>query len=773
MLSIALFLPVFAFAQLSLEQKQKIDSLKHVIEIAKHDSIIIKSWATWDDIIWIHDVELDLELNKKIDSLSSKNLKTNLKKEELRFFLQRKSQALNALGTVYQEKGLFSKALQYHTESIKIKEKIQDSIGIARSLGNIGILYSDQGKTDLALKTYYKSMDLWQALKNKKGIANALTNIGTVYKGQGDYAKAIDFFSRSLKLNREIGNKVGEGSNLKNIGIIYSVMGDQDKTIEYYLKSLKVRQENGDQRGIAGSLQSIGRYYHNIGDSKQATEYLEKALEIRSERGNQIGVSETLRSLGTVCILKGEKDKALSYFEQSLRISEKVGHKAFSVSTLNKVGSIYLMRGQYKKTIGVCSRALKIAQEINTSEAIKTPLKNLYRAYKGLNKYREALDTYEVYIKLRDSLNREENQKAVIRQEFKYEYEKQAAADSVKNVEAKKVSDAQLKATKAENARQKLEAEREEQLKYGLYGVLALALLFGIFIFNRFRVTKKQRDIIDTQKQQVEAQKEKVDEAYDQLEEKNTEILDSINYAKRIQSAILPPQKIVKSYLEDSFILYKPKDIVAGDFYWLEPTENGVLFAAADCTGHGVPGAMVSVVCNNGLNRSVREYDLTEPGEILDKTREIVISEFEKSEEEVKDGMDVALCSLQGSTLKYAGAHNPLWIIRKGNEEVEEIKANKQPIGKYAEPKPYTTHRIELNEGDSFYIFSDGYADQFGGESDRLGGKKFKAANFKRLLLSIQNETMVKQKKLIDNAFEDWRGELEQLDDVCLIGVRI
>lgn len=200
---------------------------------------------------------------------------------------------------------------------------------------------------------------------------------------------------------------------------------------------------------------------------------------------------------------------------------------------------------------------------------------------------------------------------------------------------------------------------------------------------------------------------------------------------------------------------------------------------------------MVSVVCNNGLNRSVREYGLTDPGEILNKTREIVVQEFEKSEEEVKDGMDIALCSLsvdsnQSSVIQYAGAHNPLWIIRPNtsgsydelkkylslttdNCVLYEIKANKQPIGQFDNPEPYTTHTIELQEGDSIYIFSDGYADQFGGEK----GKKLKTANFKKLLLSIQNESMEKQKQLIDEAFEKWKGNLEQLDDVCVIGVKI
>jgi serine phosphatase RsbU (regulator of sigma subunit) len=215
-----------------------------------------------------------------------------------------------------------------------------------------------------------------------------------------------------------------------------------------------------------------------------------------------------------------------------------------------------------------------------------------------------------------------------------------------------------------------------------------------------------------------------------------------------------------------------------------------ILLAAADCTGHGVPGAMVSVVCNNGLNRSVREYGLTDPGAILDKTREIVIQEFEKSEEDVKDGMDIALVSLEFghfdklndqknevtelveepvARLRYSGAHNPLWIIRKDAIEIEEIKANKQPIGKFSHPEPYNTHEVALNEGDSFYIFTDGYPDQFGGEK----GKKLKTGNFKKLLLSIQDKSIGEQKDFLGEYITNWRGEIEQVDDICVIGCRI
>ena len=297
--------------------------------------------------------------------------------------------------------------------------------------------------------------------------------------------------------------------------------------------------------------------------------------------------------------------------------------------------------------------------------------------------------------------------------------------------------------------------------------ICALIVIFviGVIAFWNRSLKKEIRKRIEVEEklqtslQEIQYQKLIVDE-------KSQEITDSIQYAKRIQSAILPSSKVIDEFLKDSFVLYKPKDIVAGDFYWLEAKEDRILFAAADCTGHGVPGAMVSVVCNNALNRSVREHGLTDPGEILDKTREIVIQEFEKSEDEVMDGMDIAICSLIGNKLEYAGAHNPLWIVRNGI--LLETKANKQPIGKFDNLLPYTTHSFVLEKGDTIYIFSDGYSDQFGGEK----GKKYKSGNFKKFLLSIQENSMDKQLAMLNEEFEKWRGSIEQIDDVCVIGIR-
>jgi serine phosphatase RsbU (regulator of sigma subunit) len=278
------------------------------------------------------------------------------------------------------------------------------------------------------------------------------------------------------------------------------------------------------------------------------------------------------------------------------------------------------------------------------------------------------------------------------------------------------------------------------------------------------------------QKQEVEKQKEVVDEknkslevAYKHIEEKNTEILDSIRYAKRIQEAILPPQKLVKSYLENSFILYKPKDIVAGDFYWMHVTESKVLFASVDCTGHGVPGAFVSILGFNGLNRCVKEFGLTQPAAILDKLCEIVDEAFSKSEADIKDGMDIALCSYdhKNSTLEYSGAGNSLYHIREKN--LTEYSADKQPVGKYAYRKRFTNHTVELKKNDAIYIFTDGYADQFGGPK----GKKFKYSQFEKLLVAIHDKSMEEQREILNGTIDEWRGELEQIDDICIIGVRI
>jgi serine phosphatase RsbU (regulator of sigma subunit) len=297
----------------------------------------------------------------------------------------------------------------------------------------------------------------------------------------------------------------------------------------------------------------------------------------------------------------------------------------------------------------------------------------------------------------------------------------------------------------------------------------AVALVITLISWNRSY--KKEVNLrLQTEEKLRETLKE-VEEKHLQIEEKNKEITDSINYAKRIQEAILPPVDLIRQHFPQSFVYYQPKAIVAGDFYWAEHINDVVFIAAADCTGHGVPGALVSVVCSNALNRSVKEFKLVEPGHILDKTKELVLDTFSKSGEAIKDGMDISLLSIKKSAhsleLKWAGANNPLWYVK--NKQLTEIRANKQPIGKSYTSEFYVTHSLSLAQGDTLYLFSDGYADQFGGPK----GKKFKYKQFADLLVSTQELALNEQFSKLSATLNDWKGDLEQVDDICIIGIRL
>jgi serine phosphatase RsbU (regulator of sigma subunit) len=594
-----------------------------------------------------------------------------------------------------------------------ISERLNYQRGKSESYAWLG--YLNQGKGNIALSLEYsnKSLDNFIEIGDKKAIATALGNIGFIYKEQGILKEALDYFNRSIKLYEEIGYQLGLASAFGNIGDIQEKQGKTREALDYHHRSLKIHEEIGDKKGIATSLTKIGMIYYNQGKVKEAFDYYNRSLSIQIEIGDKKGIAISYNNIGIIHVDQGELNEALAYGLKSLTISEEIG---------------------YPDNIGQASSLLS-------------------EVYEKQGKGMEALEMYKLYIQMHDSIYNQEIQKAAAQQQATYAYKKQKTIDDA-------AYDILLAVEQEEKEKQKILA--------GAISVgLGLVVIFLLFVFNRLRITRKQKGVIEQQKVEVEQQKEVVELAHDELEEKNQEIMDSIIYAKRIQSAILPPIKVVKEYLKESFILYKPKDVVAGDFYWLQHRNGKVLFAAADCTGHGVPGAMVSVVCNSGLNRSVREHGLTIPGEILDKTREIVVQEFKKSEEDVKDGMDIALCSIEGMKLQYAGAYNPLWIIRNG--ELIETKANKQPIGQFDNPEPYTTHSFDLEKGDAIYIFSDGYVDQFGGER----GKKFKSKAFRELLLSIQDKNMEEQKKSIDETFETWIGDLEQIDDVCVIGVRV
>ncbi|RLD22997.1 MAG: hypothetical protein DRI54_07905 [Bacteroidetes bacterium] len=682
------------------------------------------------------------------DSLATRASSIELKKTE--------AAALNNVGYIYKHQGNIPKAIEFYRKSLKIQDEIGDKYGMAHSLNNVGRIYENQGDISNALAYYHESLSLMEDIGDKKGMAYPLNNIGEIYKNQGNIPKALEYFHKSLKIQEDIGDNHGIAAGLNNIALVYNQQGDIPKALDYHNKSLKIFKDIGYKANIGISLNNIGIIYESKGDLLKALDYFNQSLKIHEEIGDKQGVASSMNLIGSVYKKLADKSdaqgrdtllsKSLTYFNQSLQIREAMGNKEGTAYTLNYIGVIMFNMGKIHEAQKFAQQSLTISQKIGFPVRIKDAAKLLSQIYEKQNKGMQALEMHQLYITMRDSIYNQETQKATAQQQAKYEYEKQKVIDDAENDKLLAI--------------EKEEKEKQQIITATTAGGLGLVMVFLFFVYNRLKVTRKQKTVIEEQKEKVEKQR-------DVIEHTHKEITDSIEYAKRIQGAILPPARIVKEYLEDSFIFYLPKDVVAGDFYWMRHQDDKILFAAADCTGHGVPGAMVSVVCNMALNRSVREYGITDPGALLDKTREIIVREFEKSEEEVKDGMDIALCTLEGNKLQYAGAYNPLWIIRNG--KLLETKANRWPIGLSRDPQPYTTHSIDLEKGDVIYIFTDGLVDQFGGEK----GKKLKVTGFKKLLLGMHDKPMETQRKLIADAFYDWKGDLEQVDDICLIGVRV
>ncbi|HEY0031456.1 MAG TPA: tetratricopeptide repeat protein [Bacteroidia bacterium] len=587
-----------------------------------------------------------------------------------------------------------------------------------KALNTIGASYQVRGNYIKAIEFYQQSLKIREQLHDQKSVAASLANIGSIYINIGDFNKALGYQLRSLKLAEEIGNKESEASALNNIGIVYNNLSEYEKALDYNQRSLKKYEELGDQQGIAASYANIGNTYYNMGNHSPALE----------------------------CQLK------------SMKLSREIGDKRGESTSMTAVGKSYMKQKKFALALEYLTKAQRIAIETEDLDAEKEVTFALYETYKGMRNHSKALESYERHVVVKDSILKDNNQRQIDNKELEYQYEKKAAADSVRNTDERKVTQALIMAKNAQ-------IDQDTTQRWALYGGLILLLLFGVLMYNRFRITSRQKNIIELKNKETERHKEII-------EEKQKEILASISYAKRLQEAILPPQSLIKQHLPSSFFFYKPKDIVAGDFYWLEASlrhTDLLLFAAADCTGHGVPGAMVSVVCSNALNRTVKEFGITDPGKILDKVSELVVETFEKSESEVNDGMDISLCSLNKSTLelKWSGANNPLWLFRKN--EFIEYKPNKQPIGKVDAPAAFVTHTIQLLKDDVLYLFTDGYADQFGGEK----GKKFKLSSLQKLLLSNCHLPMDDQMKAVEATLSQWQGNIDQVDDILVVGIKI
>ena len=610
----------------------------------------------------------------------------------------------DAIWTKYNDQlGPLAQELMLSTD-LKIREKATRHYG--DYLNNKGYLSNNLGDITAALDYFLHSLKIQEQIGDKSGQSYSLNNIGYIYNSQKQYFKALENYIKSYELQKEINDLHGQAQSLSNIGNVYDKSKSLKKALYYYFKGLNIRKTIKDKQGIGYSLQNIGTVYFNQKNYFSALYYFKKSLEIRREINDVQGISYALCNMGKIYLEENNTTLAQKYALEGLEMSQKMG---------------------YPENI---SLAATILEDIYLKE----------------EKYNKAHEMLKLAVKMRDSISNDETHKSTLKKQLQYEFEKREVI------------------SKADQEKRELtyQATSKQQKIIIIASVagLILCLLFGIFIYNRFKVTQRQNVIIQEQKKVVEEQKQIV-------ETHQKEVVDSINYAKRIQYALLAHEDLLKKHLSSHFVLFKPKDIVSGDFYWATEDEDDFYLAVCDSTGHGVPGAFMSLLSIGFLSEAIKEKNIQEPNKVFDYVRKRLIESI--TNENQKDGFDGILLRFHKptNTITYSASNNHPIII--SNNTIQHLECNKMPVGKGERSESFTLYEMNVSKGDAIYLYTDGYADQFGGEK----GKKFKYKPLNNLLLSINSTSLLSQKEVLDTAFVHWQGTLEQVDDVLIVGIKV
>ena len=602
-------------------------------------------------------------------------------------------------------------------------------------------LYELCANDSIGLKYAHIALVLSEKIKYDYGSINSLKCIGRSNYFLGKYDTSFKYIANVIKQADAKGYKNILAYSYKIMGYLYAP-NSSNVAKEYYEKSLNICKEIKDTSLMADNYSAIGVFYESRKNYQKALECFLISLKLREKIGDP-GVAESLFEASRMYEKVGMYDKEIELRQKGLIIAEERGDTKALVVGLLLVGHTYFDRKkEYSKALPYYLKAYALSQKINFIEGVSVAQKIGF-IYKTQGKFQKSLEYYEIACLFYKDLRYMDNGKGLADMKHDFEAEKEKQKLLIKD---------------SEIAKQKAETEKQVLQRNAFMIGFVLVVLLIFFVFRSYHQKQKANEIISEQKKMVE--------------EKNKDISDSINYAKRIQEAILAPKELKYKLFPDAFVLYQPKDVVSGDFYWFEEKNGKRLIAAVDCTGHGVPGAFMSMIGNSFLNEIVNERGIIQPNLILSELRHSVIRALKQSDKDdgSKDGMDISLLSFddKNNTVEFAGANNPFWIVSKG--ECIEYKADKRPIGYFqGKELPFTNHIVELSKGDSLYVFSDGYADQFGGPK----GKKFKYRQLQEMLISIQNEPMMKQEEILLATFNKWKGNLEQVDDVLVIGIRI
>lgn len=616
-----------------------------------------------------------------------------------------------------------------------------------------GLAYAD---TAVQLSTKYK---------NDKRKAEAKVVLGNIYWYLGDTDKSMELYLSSLKIREKIKDVRGIGISKYNISLLFNALGNYPEAIRYAEESNKQFVSPDLVDDLCMGYIHLSTLYEELDSSAKEKFYFEKAFKLLPKLKDNHVISSVYLHKGAFFKTEQQFDSAKFYYEKSYYY-DSVGNNIYGMTAiLNNIGLMYAMSGDLDKAIYYTVRSASISEKNDVKLSLKYSYGNLADYYSEKGDYKTAYSFIRKFIELTRVLYSEENQRIGNEMEAKFQDEKKMLIIEKQKQESL-AKDAKIETQEQEN-------KRISQQRIFIGVALVLMFLVALLIFRNLQRKKKDNRLITEQKEEIALQKE-------ELQERHTEIKDSIDYARRIQTALLTSDEYWDEISKDHFVLFRPKDVVSGDFFWAFHTEspegNLAVWCAADCTGHGVPGAFMSMLGISFLNEVVIEQGNYKADIILEKLREKIIKSLMKKKGEVKqrDGMDIALCvwNKKSNMLEFAGANNPLWIVRKtnGKPELIEIKPAKIPVGLFGdELEPFVKESIQLLPGDMIYSFSDGFADQFGGPK----GKKLRYVNFKNMLLEISGLESKKQKSILAEKFDLWKGELEQIDDICVVGIKI
>ncbi len=636
-------------------------------------------------------------------------------------------------------------SLQKEASQAVGKEKVQILLQLSWQLRN--------SNPQKALK-YAQSAIILSELRNfEQEHIKALSFAGVAEKNLGNYLNSLTYYFEALQIAEKRNYKEDIAYSKINIGNVYIYRQEYKSAIPQLEEALKVASEIKNKEIIAYANLNLGRVYSNLNNYSKALNYLNTALQLRQQLNDTAGIYVCYKYLGDVYFSQNKISNAKIFYYDAIELAK---NQKFDTDLLsdanNRLSRCYLSENNFKEAENAAIKSFEYATQINSTLRLRDATFTLFEIYKLTKNAEKSLFFYQKFITYRDSLTNVHNIKEITQLEEKYKYEKE---NEIKLLEAEK---AQLIID------EKFKRERNRQ--YYLF-VLALGLLaFSIVIFKHNLVRKKANKDLQNQR--------------DTIAKQNEEIRDSILYAAKIQNAILPPKSEINKFYPENFILYLPRNIVSGDFYWAKTLNyNGIehlILVAADCTGHGVPGAFMSMLGVAFLNEIVNHYshvnELTSD-KILNELREKVITSLNQSgtERETKDGMDISLCLIDTQSLKmqFSGAYNFIFIARE-NEEIIKVSADKMPIGVYPrEKKDFTRTEFQLLPNDRIYLFSDGFPDQFGGDKN----SKFLIKNFKQLISDSYQNDMKTQEMIFKNAFEQWKGDRKQLDDILVMGIKI